>query len=211
MTTLGLSIAKEQDYDIVTPSAEFHERLLATREDRIFDALLAETPTQDPTATQARNDLGQLVIAMAGVNLNALDVESIPALQESRHFRGFQKLIRARARNIERREGDGLYERDVKDTAEEIIEAWQGTRRDVSGDVGDAFFGETSTVSSEAARHVLMGAVDVFAAGGVAVGILLSAARARGKRATGPYGYLTEVLAKENRAIRMTFPLGLER
>ena len=40
MTTLGLSIARDQQYDIVTADGEYHEALLATQEDSIFEVLL---------------------------------------------------------------------------------------------------------------------------------------------------------------------------
>src|SRR5262249_23899918 len=58
MSTLGLSIAHEQQYDIVTPSVEFHEKLLAVEEGDIFDALLGNrTPKQIPTTGQVRHHL----------------------------------------------------------------------------------------------------------------------------------------------------------
>jgi len=49
MTTLGLSIAREQGLDIVTDSGEYHEALLAKREDAIFGALLegSEAPAAE--------------------------------------------------------------------------------------------------------------------------------------------------------------------
>jgi hypothetical protein len=40
MTTLGLSIAREQQYDIVTPSARFYETLLTSNQKDLLDVLL---------------------------------------------------------------------------------------------------------------------------------------------------------------------------
>jgi hypothetical protein len=39
-TTLGLSIAREQQYDIVTPSARFYETLLTSNQKDLLDVLL---------------------------------------------------------------------------------------------------------------------------------------------------------------------------
>jgi len=64
MTTLGLSIAEEQRYDIVTPSSDFHETLLATNKDGIFNALLNPFAAVPHTSTQTRSDLAQLVIML---------------------------------------------------------------------------------------------------------------------------------------------------
>jgi hypothetical protein len=73
MTTLGLGIAGDQHYDIVTNSDAFHETLLAAKEDQIFDRLLHAGAVHKPAIgkTQARHVLGQLVITLTGVNYEA--------------------------------------------------------------------------------------------------------------------------------------------
>jgi hypothetical protein len=131
MTTLGLSIAKEQHSDIVTPSVGAHEALLATREDEVFEALLNPERKQIVTSEQARQELGQLVIAMTGLNFEALRPEEIPELQASKNFRLFQELIRHKAQTIEGRD-DGRFDRqDLKRTAQEIIDTWRATGQQV--------------------------------------------------------------------------------
>lgn len=57
MTTLGLSIAAEQSYDVVTRSTHFHEMLLVQHEDSILDALLTEEHAPAIGTSQATYDL----------------------------------------------------------------------------------------------------------------------------------------------------------
>jgi hypothetical protein len=94
-----LSIARDQHYDIVTRDGEYHEALLATKEDAIFETLLHEyTNGRTTTIAQTRQELGQLVITMSGVNFNALLPERIPELQASPHSTRFNdSSVEARA------------------------------------------------------------------------------------------------------------------
>src|SRR6185312_5486596 len=102
MSTLGLSIAGEQHYDIVTDAGEFHEGLLASTEDQIFATLLSKDAQPGlRTTDQARRDLAQIVITLTGLNYRALRPESIAALQASEHFQRFQQLIRTQAHAID--------------------------------------------------------------------------------------------------------------
>jgi hypothetical protein len=99
MTTLGLSIAREQRYDIVTAEGAFHEALLATKAHDVFDALLRDDPNDtEHTRPQARQDLAQRVVFLTGINYEALHPESIPELQASTQFQSFQRVLRAGAR-----------------------------------------------------------------------------------------------------------------
>src|SRR5579862_6353238 len=73
MTTLGLSIARDQQYDIVTADGDYHEALLATKEDAIFETLLHDSISgRTTTKAQTRHELGQLVITLSGVKFDAL-------------------------------------------------------------------------------------------------------------------------------------------
>jgi hypothetical protein len=94
MTTLGLSIATDQHYDVVTADGAFHEALLATSEEDVFDAVRRGTGRLPGTRAQARHDLIQRVIILSGVNFAALRPEDIPELQSSKHFQGFQRILR---------------------------------------------------------------------------------------------------------------------
>ena len=79
MTTLGLTIAREQRYDSVPADGEFHEALLGTDKDDIFEALLAgRKPDAKISRPETKRDLGQLAITLAGVNFEALRPEDIP-------------------------------------------------------------------------------------------------------------------------------------
>ena len=125
MTTLGLSIAHEQNYDIVTPTVEFHDALIATDEDDIFDVLLSDTRRKPARPTrQASRDLAQLVITFSGVNFKALRPQNIPYIQESKHFRKFQLLIRTRALKAANEEPDAYKENLRLETAQPTQTSW---------------------------------------------------------------------------------------
>jgi hypothetical protein len=73
MTCIGLSIARDSDLDIVTADGKYHEALATTDEEDNFDTLLRQRKLQKLAAdSEARRDLGQLVIAVARINLKAL-------------------------------------------------------------------------------------------------------------------------------------------
>ncbi len=139
MTTLGLSIAKEQGYDIVTPSTQFHEMLLANKGGQVLEALLDIPESPELVAPQVRNELGQMVIDLAGVNYEALRPEDIPELQASKNFSNFQKLIRSAARNIDAGCDSTDYCEQLKDEAEAIVEAWRDARKDVGAAYNQAW------------------------------------------------------------------------
>ncbi len=209
MTVLGLSIAGEQHYDIVTPSADFHETLLTSRQEDVLAKLLTVgNPTPAPTAAQARHDLGQLVIALTGVNYQALQPEDIPELQASKSFQSFQALIRSSAAAIPRDEAPESYREELRRKADEIIEMWNQTRNNLSRGLRSALFAPGLALAGDALESLIQGAgvIGLAIGGGVAIGTLAHERR----QAAAPYQYLTEILKAENEFLRMTFPLGLE-
>lgn len=215
MTILGLSIANEQDYGIVTPSEEFHETLLATRERDVFETVLAQDhPKRVVTASQVRRDLGQLVITLSGVNFQALRPEDIPELQTSKSFRKFQRLVRDKARSVGRDDNPDAYRRQLIDEAQEIIDAWQDIRGEVRSGLQDTLFEQGLVLSSETLKGLFLGfgAADLLSAGGVGIGLLIRKAFAAAReRRRGSYRYLTQVDRAQSPILRLTFPLGLER
>jgi len=215
MTTLGLSIAEEQQYDIVTPSSDFHETLLATKEEGIFDALLSPSGVAPHKSAQPRRDLGQLVITLAGINYQALRAEDIPSLQASRHFVGFQKIIRRTARSIDPGLNTEDYNEALQDAAGEIIQAWSDTKQNATNTVRKTLSTSAYGVSGSAlttylthadVKHAVIGA-------GVGIGIRFvetSADLFKKWRKPRPYQYLTELVKAQDELLRLTFPLGLE-
>jgi hypothetical protein len=213
MTTLGLSIAREYHYNIVTPSTDFHEALLATRDDAIFEALLTDKPMIIPTSAQASHDLGELVIAMTGINFQALAPEDIPELQESEHFRKFQRLIRANAQRIQREDDIEDYRARLQSEGEEIIDAWNETKSDVSKGIKDALYDSALPLTGEALKVLIKGPdfYTLAIAGTVAIALLTRRIPGLIKKAqAGPHQYLTEVIKAQNEMLRITYPLGLE-
>jgi hypothetical protein len=215
MTTLGLSIAREQRYDIVTPSTRFHEMLLTSRQDAVFDTLLStQEPNPAPTPAQARHDLGQLAITLTGVNYQALRPEDIPELQSSEHFHKFQDLIRTTAQRIDREDDARPYEQQLRCEAKKIIDAWHEAKRGLSRELKNALFEDGLMLSSEVLKGLLTGPqkTNLVIAGGVAIALVTRRVlRFRKKMKQGDqYHYLTRIVRKQNDFLRISFPLGLE-
>jgi hypothetical protein len=216
MTTLGLSIALEDNYDIVTPSTEFHEALLTTEVDAIFDMLLTtKGPRLKQTTSQASRDLGQLVITLSGVNFRALQPQAIPELQSSPHFGIFQNLIKTKAKTFELNGDPGDYKTQLTLEANEIITAWHEAKQDLGNELKNVLFDTSMVLGGAALKSMIKGGdvTDLAVEGGVAVALLtrkglqLSKKRKHGR----PTQYLTEVVEKQSEALQMTFPLGLEQ
>lgn len=213
MTTLGLSIAREQHYDIVTPSSHFHEALLANNEDEVFDKLLeGYDPERNPTTAQAGNDLGQLVITMTGINYQALRPEDIPELQASRHFSRFQKLIGESALLVDRESDAHTYRTQLTSKAEDIIDAWHETKTGLSTDIQDVLYGTASGLVAKGPLGQMhaAGIIDLAISGGITVGVK-AWRRYRSVHAGDPYRYLTQLDRSQDEALRVTYPLGLDR
>ena len=212
MTTLGLSIAREQNYDIITDSGEFHEALLGTSEDEVFAALLARGPKYDSAASdQARRDLGQAVITLTGVNFRAVRPESIPDLQASQHFKKFQQLIRTRVQAIDVQKQD-MYGIQLRAAAEEIIQSWQEARGYAWKEVKTTLLQQAPATATEAVRVYMhsLGATDIFAVAGIGIGLLKAGSRLLKKDSKpDPYRYLTQLVASQDNFLRLSFPLGL--
>lgn len=212
MTTLGLSIADEQRYDIVTADGMYHEALLATREDEVFEALL-EKKTSEPVATsaQTRQELAQLVITLTGVNYEALRPERIPELQASTRFQEFQRILRESASTIDREGGPEAYDSQLREEAQHIVSSWQDTKHDLSKDLREVLFGGVM-LGTEALRTLMKGPEPIEAAivGGVAVWRLVDKARQVLKRRGSPHQYLTEIVDAQDTFLQLMFPLGLE-
>ena len=212
MTTLGLSIATEQRYDIVTADGKYHEALLATEEDALFEALLNGGRAQvEPTSVQARNDLGQRVITMTGVNYRALLPISIAELQASPHFRTFQRLLRTSASSVDHNADPQEYDRQLQEEANQIISAWHDTKHDVSKELGKALFDEAITMSGEALKALTIepNTKALAIAGGLAICKIAAATWRATRKRQQTYAFLTEVVKAQHQVLRLMYPLAL--
>lgn len=209
MTTIGLSIAKAERLDVVTPSRRFHETLLATEEEDVFERLLTGKRARRVPLQQARHDLGELVIAL-GTNLQALPAEAIPDLQQSDRFIAFQKLIRQTAAVVNR-EGDSRdYRRELEQEAHDLIDAWRDSKRTFSRGVRQSVFEQ----GARTAVLAKVAATGHAVAAGAGLSIFLVAQKVRQLRKThggDPLHYLTQVRAATDKGMLLRFPLGLER
>jgi hypothetical protein len=214
MTTLGLSIAHEQRYDIVTPEGAFHEALLATRAHDVFDALLRDGPNDTEQARpQVRQDLAQRVVFLTGINYEALRPESIPELQASKQFQSFQRVLRAGAGTIDANAGDDTYNAQVEEEAKHIISAWHDVEKTVSKAIREALFDGALTLGTEVLKALpkLPDKTTMYTAGGLLVYRLTTRGVQLAKHRNSPYQYLSHIVAAQQQALRVMLPLGLER
>lgn len=214
MTTLGLSIAREQRYDIVTAEGAFHEALLATKAHDVFDALLRDDPNDtEQTRPQVRQDLAQRVVFLTGINYEALQPESIPELQASTQFQSFQRVLRAGASTIDVNADADAYSAQVEEEAKHIISAWHDIKKTLSKGVREALFDGALTLGTEVLKALskLPDKTTLYTAGGLLVYRLTTKGLQLAKDKNSPYQYLSQVVAAQQQALRLMLPLGLER
>lgn len=211
MTTLGLSIAREQNFDIVTADGPYHEALLATDERDMFEKLIGSS--NEPTSTsnvQTRRSLGQLVICIAGVNYKALRPERIPELQASRHFQNFQDALRVGASTIDSKADQSECDRQLKREAEKIVTAWGDTRQDLTKDLREVIF-EGTTLAMETLRTALTGPhlFELAVVGGLGLWRLSTKGHDYLTDRHRTHPYLSQVIRAQDDALRLMYPLGL--
>jgi hypothetical protein len=213
MTTLGLSIASDQHYDVVTADGAFHEALLATSEEDVFHVLRRGTRRLLGTRAQARHDLIQRVIILSGVNFAALRPEDIPELQSSKHFQGFQRILRHATTAIEVDTHPEAYAAQIKEEADHIISSWQDVKRTLSKTVRGALFDAAITLSAEGLKALtkIPDKMALVVAGGMLITRTVSKVSTALKQRDSPYQYLTQIVNAQQPFTKVALPLGLER
>ena len=212
MTVLGLSIARESGLDIVTDTGKYHEALLATAEDRVFDALLGY-PQQRPSAAEDMRDIAELVVSLAGINLQALRPEHIAALHGSEAFRNFQYALRAAAVGIPGETDSESRRRDLKREAENIVSAWHDARRSFGREIGKVLFDQSlAAASREALSRHFEAATNLKVTAAVAVVMVAGRALPAAKAFLAGRRHLLSAMRRaQDKSLRLRFPLGLER
>jgi hypothetical protein len=212
MTTLGLSIAREQRLDIVTDSGEYHEALIANREDAIFEALLARADASNPEGLERRRQVAEMVIALSGINLKALRPEDLPELHASPSFQVFQDQLRKAAAAVESTNNPEAFRNQLEREAGALVEAWNGTRFELAREVKEAVPDVAKPLAAGLGGMLLGAAVNPVVVGvGAAVGLLFRTVKAIRQLPEGQRQFLTHVERQQDDAIRLQFPLGLER
>lgn len=212
MTTLGLSIARDEHYDIVTSDGKYHEALLATKEEAIFETLLrGYSNSETNTLAQTRRELGQMVIILSGVNFDALLPERIPELQASPRFRTFQQLLRASASTFNQDIDDREYRDQLRQEANQIVTAWQETKHDVSKDLREVLF-EGVALGAEALKTVIKGPemLELGIVGGIGLWRVASKVFGLFERRERAHHYLTDVLQAQHPVLKLMYPLGIQ-
>lgn len=211
MTCIGLSTARERKLDIVTADGRYHEALLTTNEDEIFDVLLAKPRTRElMPAPQARHDLGQLVIAFAGVNLSALRPERIPELQASKKFSIFRNTLRTSASTIDKGADRAEYERQLRDEAERIVDAWRDAVNDINRDLREAVF-EAVALSAETVKTLVKGPewFEIAVIGGLGLWRLGGRIQQFAEHRGDGHHFLSQIRRAESKVLLLQYPLGL--
>jgi hypothetical protein len=212
MTCIGLGAARERGLDIVTADGKFHEALLTTREGDVFETLLHPEGTFSPAANETRRDLGQLVIALAGVNLQALSVDRIPELQQSEKFRAFRETLRESASTIDNDVSEEVYREQLDFEAEKIVDAWRDAVNDTSKDLRKLVF-ESMALGVEAVKTLVRGpeALELCIVGGLGVWRIKEEARSYLRSRQKSMNFLSQVHDAQSEVLRLQYPLGLER
>jgi hypothetical protein len=211
MTCIGLSTARDINLDIVTADGMYHEALLTTDEDDIFDALLRQRTSQKLAVdSEARRDLGQLVIALAGINLKALPPDRIPELQASKKFNAFGNLLRRSASSVDKKTDEANYHRQLEAEAEEIVDAWRDAINEASKDLREAVF-ESVVLGSEVVKTLVMGpnVYELAVVGGLGMWRVTDKVHRYMERRQKSQHFLTQIRNAESEILRLQFPLGI--
>jgi hypothetical protein len=175
MTTLGLSIARDEDLDIVTDNGEYHEALLAGDEGRIVDALIRDVDSHVNGVLDRQQALGELVFALSGINLRAIRPEHIPELQTTKGFRDFQDSLRRAAAVVDPQSNPKSYQDQIQREAETIVKAWRDTQVSLTSELKTALPEQARGVSAAVITAMLTG----VGTNPVAVGVELESVCAR--------------------------------
>jgi hypothetical protein len=211
MTTLGLAVAHDRKLDVVTPSDEAHETLLATDQNEVFEALLKGAHRRiERKVTPAR--LGELVIVTSGVNFAALSAKSIAALQSSDSFVGFQKLLKTTAWSVRAADDVDEYRAQLNATAEDIVDAWNDSKKEIQHERRGALVDAGLPVAGDflTASMTGDGYVGLVVGATIAIGLLVHEhISSRRRSRNDAFHYLTQVHAAQSPTFLMRYPLGL--
>lgn len=212
MTCIGLGAARERGLDIVTADGRFHETLVTTREEDVFETLLNPKTAIAPTTTETRRDLGKLVIVLAGINLNALPAERIPELQGSDKFRVFRQTLRQSANAIDQGLSDEDYNEQLRYEAEKIVDSWRDAVRDTTPDLRRLVL-ENAAFGLEAVRALSKppGAWEMCAIAGLGIWRIAEETQKYLRGRTKAMNFLSQVEEAQSEVLRLQYPLGLDR
>ena len=211
MTTLGLSIAREERLDIITDSGEYHEALLACDEGGIIDALTEEPEARGSSAFERRREIGELVLTISGVNLSSLRPEQIPELHNAPGFHDFQNALRRAAAAIEPTNDPRAYDEQLRSEAADIVAAWQQTRFDLKAELKAALPEPIKATGVAVVTGLLAaaGASPIVIGASVGVGLAVTRVQAGVKAYRGKRQFLSQVIERQDSALQLQFPLGL--
>jgi len=211
MTALGLSIARDEELDIVTDSGAYHEALLTSDEGSIIDALLRDAPPHAAGPLDRQQALGELVFALSGINLKAIRPEHIPELQSTPGFREFQDALRRAAAAVDPLSSPKSYQEQLQREAAAIVKAWRDTQVSLVSELKSVLPEQAKGVAPPLITALLtgVGANPIVVGVGVGVGLFTHAARIGRRALRSRNQFLSRVEGHQDEFLRFQFPLGL--
>ncbi|HEX5369422.1 MAG TPA: hypothetical protein VFY10_08420 [Dehalococcoidia bacterium] len=213
MTTLGLSVARDEELDIVTDSGDYHEALLTSDEGAIVDALLSDAKSRVAGPLDRQQALGELVFALGGINLKAIRPEHIPGLQTTPGFHDFQDALRRAAAVVDPASSPKSYQDQVQREATAIVKAWQDTQLSLASELKSILPEQAKGVAPALVTAMLtgVGANPVALGVGVGVGLVTHAVKVGRRALKSRNQFLSKVEGQQDKLLRFQFPLGLEK
>ncbi|MFN0172485.1 MAG: hypothetical protein ACKV22_39280 [Bryobacteraceae bacterium] len=218
MSSIALAIAEQYGFDIVTDQTATHETVISSNQDEIFDRLLGAFVHPGANQQTTTNELGQLVIGMTGLNLQALQPADIIELQEQKQdFRSFRKLLLEKGAEVGAIPDASERHERLQPIAAEIIQAWHDYQRALPKRLARVLFDASNIKVPEVLATAFANATTTLVAGvtaGLAVGMLAySGLRLYDdyqQRSKSPYRWLSRVTSAQQPAALLACPIGLE-
>ena len=219
MSSIALAIADQYAFDVVTDDTATHETLISSSQEQIFDRLLGAPVIPDAAPNTTANELGQLVIVLSGLNLNALQPTDIIELKrEKQDFRSFRRLLLEKATEVGTIPDDRERRERLKPVAEEIIQAWHDYKRGLGKRIAKVLFDIANIKVPDIVATTFAQTTTTLLAGakaGLAIGMVTYSGfriyEDYKQRSKSPYRWLSRVTAAQRPDALLAFPLGLER
>jgi hypothetical protein len=210
MTVLALALAKENGFNVVTPSRKAHKALLANTTEHVLAKLLngAIPPDDDLGGEVTVQELCQVVL-MTGFDLTRLKPTDIRDMVRDggKDLRKFYGKLSRLADNIPPEMADEERARRLKAKAEEVLEDWRGCTEklpQLKESVKEAVTEKGLEKAVDAAKDaVVAGSFIHFLGGvpGIALAIVVKTASTMIHRHEAPYPFLNRIEKTADKSI----------
>jgi hypothetical protein len=206
MSTLAISIARDEGLDIVTDTPTVHNTVSASTEEQVFEQLmrgpLATPRLHGENGYERAEDLAHFFVIHC-VDVNQLSVDDVAALsREKKNLASFRERVADLARTIPKMENAKSYRRRLADAAGQIVSEWERQGANLPFRAGIALTGAAGLGVPKAVESYLGSGADgwMLAVGKmVAVGCVAipgwNVARDFLQSTGDPYPYLSQIRA----------------